>query len=381
MNIQHLRRSFTDRFMHALFFRRESARVQIKSLPRDGIHKVLVIRFVHTLGDALHVTPLIQEIEAVYPGAEVDVATCSPVGREIYAAFNHVRTLYRLPAHGARHPLKLLRELKALRNARYDLVIDNCTESQSGRLLTMLAKATFKLGFSGPRKHGRVSHSVAIPQTPTHKAQLPVYLLRKALGVAPIPHAEYPPLTIALSADERRRGKALLARVAWSAPGDRSKRCVGIFANATGARRLPPEWWNAFLPALEEYCKDCLFVEFLPASGESVLDHRYPTYFSSNVRRLGAVISGLSLFIGPDCGVMHLACAVGARTIGLFSATDAAVWGPYGAGNRAINVAGQTPQQIAHAIGEQHANLAERPVLPPSPTRAAAEPEKCLVHR
>ena len=351
-DIQHFRRVVARVAMKVVVGRTDARVAPGTLLPRSGIHRVLICRFVHTLGDALHLTPLIQEIQAIYPGAEIDVLSASPVAREIYSSFFQVRHLYTLPAHVVRHPLRTLRALKSMRRVQYDLVIDNCTESQSGRLLTILANAKYKIGFSGPKKRGNVTCAVAIPQSPTHKAQLPVYLLRRALGVETEREADYPQLSVALTADERRRGAKLLARViAGQNGGYRNKRILGIFANATGAKAFPIDWWNAFLPVLERQYADHVLIELLSASAESVLGYRYPTYFSSDVRELGSVVAGFSVFVSPDCGVLHLACAVGANTIGLFSVTKIAIWGPYGPANRAIDTIGKTPQQVACEIG------------------------------
>lgn len=349
--------------------------------PLRGIHRVLVCRFVHTLGDALHVTPLIQEIQAIFPGAEIDVVTASPIAKAIYGSFFQVRHLYILPSHVVRHPWMALRTLQQMCSVQYDLVIDNCTESQSGRLLTVLANAKYKLGFSGPKKHGGVTHAVAIPHSPAHKAQLPVFLLRTAAGTDLNERSDYPQLSVALTAGERSRGAKILSRVMAGKIARYGKnRVVGIFANATGAKAFPIEWWNKFLPELERQYADCLFVEFLSASSESLLDHRYPTYFSSDIRQLGSVIASLSIFVSPDCGVLHLACAVGARVIGLFSVTNPAAWGPYGAMNRAIATNGKTPQQVACEIRNSLAAPFRRSEGPISSCPESVDAEQQTAH-
>jgi heptosyltransferase-3 len=43
-----------------------------------------------------------------------------------------------------------------------------------------------------------------------------------------------------------------------------------------------------------------------------------------------AVLQRAALFIGNDSGLMHLAAAAGAPTVGLFGPTDAATYGPVG---------------------------------------------------
>jgi len=81
-----------------------------------------------------------------------------------------------------------------------------------------------------------------------------------------------------------------------------------------------------------------------------MLSSRYPTFYSSNVRRLAGVLSQLSLFVSSDCGIMHLACASGVPVAGIFSATDPMEWGPYGPHDRAIDACGLTAEQVSEQI-------------------------------
>jgi ADP-heptose:LPS heptosyltransferase len=51
---------------------------------------------------------------------------------------------------------------------------------------------------------------------------------------------------------------------------------------------------------------------------------------------ISAVLARVAVFIGNDSGLMHMAAAVGAPTIGLFGPTDAATYGPAGAASIAV---------------------------------------------
>jgi lipopolysaccharide export system permease protein len=50
----------------------------------------------------------------------------------------------------------------------------------------------------------------------------------------------------------------------------------------------------------------------------------------------GALLQRATLFIGNDSGMMHLAAAAGAPTLGLFGPSDERVYGPYGARTKAL---------------------------------------------
>jgi ADP-heptose:LPS heptosyltransferase len=72
-------------------------------LPVRGIHRVLVCRPNHRLGNTVLITPLLAEIEALYPGAEIDVVSGGNVGEQLFVERFHVRRVYSLPRKVARH--------------------------------------------------------------------------------------------------------------------------------------------------------------------------------------------------------------------------------------------------------------------------------------
>jgi len=47
------------------------------------------------------------------------------------------------------------------------------------------------------------------------------------------------------------------------------------------------------------------------------------------LRKLGAVLSQMDCFISNDCGPMHLAPAVGTKTVGIFGPGEPEIWFPY----------------------------------------------------
>jgi heptosyltransferase-3 len=73
---------------------------------------------------------------------------------------------------------------------------------------------------------------------------------------------------------------------------------------------------------------------------------------------VAACLARAALFVGNDSGLMHLAAAAGAPTLGLFGPTDATEYGPAGA--RARAVVGRTMSDIAVAQVVQAAELLSR---------------------
>jgi ADP-heptose:LPS heptosyltransferase len=317
-------------------------------VPACGIFRILICRVTHSLGNTLLITPLVRELQATYPGAEIDIVTRSEAAADIFAAFAAVRSVYCLPAHAFRHPLRYLALLHRMCSVRYDLVIDPCPRSRTGRALLRLTRGRFKVGFAGDHDASALTHAVALPASPRHVGQLPVFLLRSALQR----HTsnDYPFLDTALSCEERQQGSRTLERLIGTDSAGAKRGVIGIFANATPPKLLPAEWWGTFMDTIEAHYGDYAIVEIVPMFGRSLLGSRYPAYYSSSVRKLSSTLSALSMFISADCGIMHLASASGVPTVGIFSATPAHEWGPYGPLDRVVNAQGPTPEQTARQV-------------------------------
>ena len=345
--INNFRRSVARRLMRMVFG--SHGQPTSEPLPAKGIYRILVCHISHSLGNTLLLTPLLSELEKVYPAAEIDILTRSPVAKSIYGHFFNVQRIFRLPAHGVGHPLQFFGTLRRMRKIRYDLAIDADPLSQTGRLLTLLSNSTYTLGFSSPKKHGEITHAVALPEHLASKGRRPVYLLRQAMGRDAA--ADYPVPDIRLTSEERAQGKAALLRSLAAAgittPG---RGIIGVFGNATGDKLLSETWWSRFMQVLEAAHPDHRIVEILPHSGKSMLGSRYPAYYSTDLRKLACVLSGLDVYISADCGVMHLACASDVTTMGIFTVTNAAEWGPYGPSRHVIDAQGKEPEAVARAI-------------------------------
>lgn len=348
--LQDARRRVTARMMRSVF---RAGSVAGTRLPRTGIHRILICRSVHTLGDSLTLTLLLKELADVYPGAEVDIVSGCPVADALFDTFPNVHAVHRMPRHVAGHPLAAARTVRAMRRKHYDLVIDPDPQSQSGRLLALSARATHSLGYVGSQKSGTLTHGVAIPTDLRHKAMTPVYLLRSATGENPAARP-YPQPGLVLGAAELAHGRATLARIALaSSQPDDAGPCIGVFANATRNKLLAHDWWQPFIDELMQRVPGCRIVEILPAFGKSMLADRFPCYFSSDVRKMAAVLASLDAYVSADCGVMHLAWAAGTPTIGLFNVTDPAEWGPFSGRNAALTLDGATPPQMARRVSAQ----------------------------
>lgn len=319
------------------------------SLPRQGIHRILVCRPNHRLGNMLLMTPLMAELERLYKGAEIDIVAEGPLAADVFATFFSVKQVFCLPRRGFKHPVAFLAQIIRIRRARYDLVIDPCVGSGFSRMLTRLSRGRYKLGFAAQGKRAGLTHAVPASMAPQHMATRPVALVRWHAPSAQGGELPCPAMDIRLTEHERNCGQAMLRELLAESPRQ-GRRNVGIFAEATGRKRYPAAWWESFIATLRAHAPHCEIVEIVPAHGRSMLGARWPSYYSSSIRRMGAVMAALDLVISADCGVMHLAEASRAPTLGMFCATDATVYGPYGARSAALNTHAMSAEQAARSV-------------------------------
>ncbi|HET9032908.1 MAG TPA: glycosyltransferase family 9 protein [Dokdonella sp.] len=298
-------------------------------------------------------TPLVAELQTQFPGAQVDLLVGGDQSRYLFEHFPNVGTVYSLPRHAFRHPWRTIKILSSVRRQRYDLAIDPDISSHSSRLLVNRFRSTYRIGFIGRKPSGRLSSGLPVPLRVRHMAQLPIVLLRSAIATretSPI-SAPMPMLDLRLTAGERASGQLILNELLESSTGRRDQPVIGIFTHATASKRYPDEWWSVMLDCLRKKYPRARFVELLPAHGVSVLGGLLPGYFSSQPRRMAAVIAATRMFIAADSGIMHLACASrGPVVIGLFSCTDPEVYGPYGSGNQAISTHWLGPNDVCPKI-------------------------------
>jgi heptosyltransferase-3 len=313
------RRIFNRRLLEILFFalrRTGSAPVPLR---QQLIRRILVVRPNHRLGNTVLLTPLIVELRRLFPHAEVDVLAGGRAGAALLASFAHVRKIWSIPSRVLRQPLEPMRVLIGMRRRHYDLAIDACAESQTGRLFTLLSGARFKIGFDHAQKLKGLTHELPAADPQLHVAKVPVHLLRTVYGVG---ETAWPALALPLAAEDRH---------------------------------LPCAWWQ---PLLDRLANDpSLLVEILPWHGESCFEQRFPALYAADPLQLAALVSMLAVFVSADGGVMHLATAVGTPTVGLFSVTSAARYGPYGNGSFALDVREMPPEAAAEAVLSHLQNL------------------------
>jgi heptosyltransferase-3 len=312
------------------------------------IDRILVCRPNHRLGNTLLMTPLIVELGRTFPEAKVDVIAGGVAGPDVFRNFHNVEHVICLPRHMAKHPIYVVRMALQLRRERYDLAIDPCEGSQSGRLLLAAARAKHAIGISTSESRHDPKWLAVMQKGPPHMAQLPVFLLRNALSPAGLgSKVDYPAMTLGLSMPERQAAQARLDAMTHGGVRAQPKATIGIFAAATSTKRYDSAWWLRFIAEMRAQRADYAIVELGTEHGRSHLSKALPSFSSTSIREVAAFISNMTCFVSADCGVMHLAAASGVTTIGLFSATDPEKYAPYAQNNQAIITNSKSPEEVA----------------------------------
>jgi len=299
------------------------------------VKNVLIIRPNHRLGNQLLMTPLVQEVAETFPNARIDLfaGKIAPVLFQNYACVDRIIRIPRKPFKDLFNYVKAWVQIRA---KKYDFVVNVEKDSSSGRLATSFARANYKL-------HGEDLDGIQ-PLDYKHIAKNPIYNLRHVLsqlGVSET-HKEMPCLDLKLSARELEKGKALLL----SLVEDKNKPVISLYTFATGAKCYTEDWWSAFYEELKIRFSDYTILEILPVENVSMIGFKAPTLYSKDVREMAAVMANTAVYIGADCGIMHLASAAPTPTFGFFSVTNPLSYAPYNKGSQAFVTTGLENEQI-----------------------------------
>lgn len=306
------------------------------------IERILISRPNGRLGNQLLITPLVQEASILFPNSKIDLFVRGKLAYVIFENYSHVSKIMDLPSKPFNSLLRYVWVWIKLRNEKYDLVINVENNSSSGKLSVMFARSRRKL-FNVTE-----NDLFNIYKDYRHMAKEPVYNLRKCFygDINLYRDIPVPPLNLKLDSEEKKNGAKILKRLVCS-----EKKTICIYTYATGAKCYSKEWWFLLYGnLLKMYGSKYNIIEILPKENISQIDFKAPCYYSLNIREIASVIANTAIFIGADCGMMHLACASGTTTIGLFSVTDMGCYAPYGNKNTAINTDDYTIRDIMSII-------------------------------
>lgn len=296
--------------------------------PKDEIKRVLISRPNQRLGNLLLITPLVQEVTATFPKCTIDLFVKGGLAPTLFENYKNINLIIELPKKPFKNLIQYFKVWATIQKQHYDLVINVDQNSSSGRLSTRFARAKYNF-------FGDLSDNNSIQyEDYEHIAKYPIYNFRSYLSQLGYEKKEdpIPSLDLKLTALEIAEGKKIVAEIVKN-----EKKTFCIFTYATGEKCYSATWWEAVYEKLITAFPDYNIIEVLPVENISMISFKAPTFYSKDVREIGAVIANTEAFIGADSGIMHLASAVHTPTVGLFSVSNINKYKPYNNNSVAVN--------------------------------------------
>ena len=302
-----------------------TGRVKIvrNNLHGERFEKILLVRTTPRMGNSILSTPAIFLFRRNFPHARIDFVGPS-VTKVLFKnlPINHYFNITHRFPNSLWDNLALLNKI---RSVGYDLAVDvSCSQSAMGSFIVGFSGARLRVGAQGKWDHW---FNVTIPRpAETNKYRvLPAFLSAMGIETQPI----FPLLLLSPSEKEngRRRIETLVAGSGVPV--------VGVFV---GGRKAKAKRWSLanLLQLITALRAQEIKVIVFFGPGEKrlmrffsqLLGKDIPFVFELSIIAFASMVSNCSLFIACDSGPMHLACAVGVRTIAIFQNSDFKRWGP-----------------------------------------------------
>jgi len=282
---------------------------------REPIRKILLVRATFRMGHSVLATPAVFLFRKNFPHARIDFAgpaISKPLFQNLPIT-NHYQIHQRFPKScWAYVPF-----MKQIRSTKYDLAIDvSCSKSALGAFIVGFSGARFRVGLRGRWDHW-FNVRVERPAQNSKYRNLPDFV--RSMGL----QSEELLPSLILSADEKENGRRQLEMLL--ADRDPTGPIVGVFVGGRKSwrKRWPKEHFKELISDL--HAQGVKVIVFRGPEEKDVV--RYferalpwgvPFVFESSPRKFAALVSNCDLFVSCDSGPMHMACAMGVRTIAIF---------------------------------------------------------------
>ena len=334
------------------------------------IREVLVLRL-DRIGDVLMSLPALADLRTALPGARIrlavgrwssEIARSAPVDEVLLWSASWAGRA----DEGAERPLALARKAVALRARRPDLAIDLQGDVRA-LLLMRLSGARVRAGYANTGGASLLTHVVPLDETVSWPEQNR-RAVASILGAPPRAERIDP-----LAPADRERAGELLASLGLGS----QRPLVGVHPSGG---RLVKQWevarWGALAARLQRDFGATVLVTGSAADAplaRAMAAHLQPAPVDLtgrlSVREMMALVERLDMFLSPDTGPMHMACAVGTPSVSVFGPSDPLRYFSGGSG-----APGTRHVVVREELWCSPCNLIRRP---PAECAGAAPPE-CL---
>ncbi|HET6349592.1 MAG TPA: glycosyltransferase family 9 protein, partial [Candidatus Krumholzibacteria bacterium] len=294
--------------------------------------RILVVRQHNQMGDMMLATPALRAIRETYPGARVGIVT-STLNRGVLANSPFVDSVF---TYDKRRPGSHLGVLRALRAEHFDLaiVLHTVSFSFTTLMLGVLSGAPVRIGSTSSRVGDSLTGSYL-------NITLPLPGARELAAMNEAEHNLFPLRAVGITTDDL---SPLIV------PGETSERWADRYASdswRTGTLKLAvhpgagkreniwkPENFAEVVNQIRGARDTSVVVIQGPADQETVnaftraCDVPGKVVAGRSITDVAALMRRADLVVCNDTGVMHVACAAGARVLGIFGPTDPVRWAP-----------------------------------------------------
>ena len=256
------------------------------------------------IGDAVLSTGLLSYLIDRYPTARLTIAA-GPVAAPLFEAVPRLERIEVIEKR--RWSAHWLPFYAAVANRRWDLVVD----LRGSALAWLLRAGERRVMAKGDAREHRVRQLARLFRLdPPPSPQLWTAPHHERAAAALIPSGA-PVLAIGPAAN-------------WRGKEWRAERFAGLVQRLTATDGLLPGWRVAVLAAAHERRQAEPVLAAIP------LHRRIDLVGKVDLLTAGAVLRRCALFIGNDTGLMHIAAASGAATLGLFGPSPSDQYAPWG---------------------------------------------------
>ncbi len=287
------------------------------------INRIVLSRMKY-IGDVVLTTPIIRSVRDRFPSAHIAYLA----EKEAVSLLEGNPCLNELiPFDFSRNDvIEQIRVIRQLRRGSFDVFIDLFSNPRTA-LIARASGAPIRIG-RDVRGRGQL-FTLKIKDDGKPKSAIEFhYQYVKPLGVEP----KHWKTEITLSDQEKREAGIYLR---WQNI-DPDRPTVGLHPGATWpAKMWPAERFAELIDLLNAKLKVQVVVTQGPTDGEVIKEISRLSVGNAvflNVvplRQLAAIISHLRVYAANDSGPMHIAAAVGTKTIGIFGPGEENIWFPY----------------------------------------------------